>query len=273
MTTDIYANKIRFYTIDMIAKLGFGHLGGALSIADILAVLYGEVMNIDPQNPNWDQRDYFVLSKGHGGPALYTTLAIKGYFPIETLYTLNEPPTIIPSHPDKRLTPGVDATTGSLGQGISQAVGIALGARLKGSTQRTYTIVGDGELQEGQCWEAIQHAAHEKLSNLVMFVDFNQLQLDGQIIDICNPFNLVDKLAAFGWNALSIDGHNFDEIRQALKKADECTSQPTAIIANTIKGKGVSQFEDGLCPHHLKLDDTFRSFLNEAIQKFAKLIK
>ncbi len=273
MSAESFANKVRYYTIDMIKNLGFGHLGGALSMADILSVLYEEELRVDPSNPKKEDRDYFVLSKGHGGPSLYATLALKGYFPIDKLYTLNKAPTTIPSHPDRLLIPGVDATTGSLGQGISQAVGIALGLRLKDKGQRVYSIVGDGELQEGQCWEAIENAAHEKLSNIVMFIDVNRMQLDGKTNTICESFSIFEKVKAFGWNAIEIDGHNLDQIRDALKKAKECKDKPTAVVANTIKGKGIVQFENDNCPHHIKLDDTNRPYLEEALNKFKELIK
>lgn len=273
MTTNQLALNIRYYTIDMILNLGFGHLGGALSIVDLLAVLYNEEMNFDVKNPKWKDRDYFILSKGHGGPALYVVLALKGFFPIETLYTLNKPPTIIPSHPDQKLIPGVDATTGSLGQGISIAVGIAHGIKIQNKQQRVYSLVGDGELQEGQCWEAIQNAAHAKLSNLVVFVDDNKLQLDGLVTKICNSFSLTEKFKSFGWNVYEINGHNYDNIKTALKNARLCLDKPTAIIANTIKGKGIPEFENESCPHHVKLDETVKKYLSSAVEHFKKLIK
>ncbi len=272
MTTENLALQIRYYTTDVVRNLGFGHLGGALSMSDILAVLYNDEMNIDPKNPKWDKRDYFVLSKGHGGPSLYSTLALKGYFPIDLLYTLNKAPTTIPSHPDQKLIPGVDATTGSLGQGISIAVGIAHGLKIQKKSQRVYSIVGDGELQEGQCWEAIQNAAHAKLSNLVMFIDDNKLQLDGLVSSICEAGSFSDKLKSFGWNVYEIDGHDHDVIRDSLSKAKQCTDKPTAIVANTIKGKGIPEFENDQCPHHLKLDDTTRSILESAVARMKQEI-
>ncbi|MGL4367729.1 MAG: transketolase [Brevinemataceae bacterium] len=271
MTTELYAHRIRYYVIDMIERLGFGHLGGSLSIADILAVLYNEEFHVDPSNPNYQDRDYFVLSKGHGGPALYATLALKGFFPTDKLYTLNKAPTMLPSHPDRLLVPGVDATTGSLGQGISQAVGIALGLSIKNTSQRVYSILGDGELQEGQCWEAFQHAGHQALSNLMIFIDFNKLQLDGNINTISNPFDIAEKIKSFGWNVISIDGHNQDQIKSSFAEAKKCTSHPTAVIAHTIKGKGVPEFEQN-CPHHLRIDDKIKSILISAKDSFSKFL-
>lgn len=267
MLTEQFALKMRYYIIDVVCNLGFGHLGGALSIVDILSVLYNEEMKINPKDPKWNERDYFILSKGHGGPALYSALALKEYFPLETLYKLNTPPNSIPSHPDQKIIPGVDATTGSLGQGISIAVGIAHGLRIQHKKQRVYCIVGDGEMQEGQCWEAVQNAAHAKLSNLVVFLDDNKLQLDGLISDICHPFSMADKFKSFGWNVIEINGHELNEIRSSLENARICNDKPTMIIANTIKGKGVSEFENNACPHHVKLDSTLNVYLENTLNK------
>ncbi|MGL4394610.1 MAG: transketolase [Brevinema sp.] len=273
MKTPELVLNMRYYIIDAISHLGFGHLGGSLSAVEMLSVLYNEEMNVDPKNPKWDKRDYFVLSKGHAGPALYTILALKGYFPLSVLHTLNGPNTTLPSHVDQKLTPGVDATSGSLGQGLSIAVGIAHGLRIQNKSQRVYTIVGDGEIQEGQCWEAIKNAAHFKLSNLVMFIDKNNLQLDGATADICQDENLADALRALSWNVYEIDGHNLDEIREVLANAKACGDKPTAVVANTIKGKGVPEFETEDSPHHVKLDDTTRPYLVNALENLKQYIK
>lgn len=251
MDTKIFSYYVRYYTIDIIERMGFGHLGGSLSIAEILSVLYNEVMQIKPDDPKWHLRDYFVLSKGHGGPALYAALALKGFFPKEELATVNKPGTKLPSHPDQKTIPGVDATTGSLGMGLSVAIGIALGVRILNKNQYVYSIVGDGELQEGQCWEAIQNAAHEKLSQVIVFVDNNMFQVDGNIKNICTPFNLKDKFSSFGWNVLEIHGHDIEEIRMAIKQAKNCSNKPTAVIAHTIKGRGMASFEKGNVPHNI----------------------
>ena len=245
MTTEEFAYGIRYYTIDMIMHIGFGHIGGALSTVDCLAVLYAPeegLLKIDPKNPRWDERDYFVMSKGHAGSALYATLASRGFFDTKVLHTLNQPGTTLPSHVDRLKTPGVDMTAGSLAQGFGAAVGMATGARLKNENQKVYCIVGDGELNEGQCWEAAQVAAHQKLNNLIVFVDDNKKQLDGIASDICEAFDFVEKFNAFGWNALRIDGHNIQEIRDQILKAHK-QSKPTAIVMNTIKGKGVRSEE------------------------------
>ncbi|GJM76281.1 hypothetical protein HMSSN036_84970 [Paenibacillus macerans] len=196
---ELFRDEIRLKTLKELHHLGFGHYGGSLSIVEVLAVLYGGVMKVDPQNPKWEERDYFILSKGHGGPGLYAALAAKGYFPEEVLYTLNQNGTKLPSHPDKNLTPGVDMTTGSLGQGISAAVGVALSHKLSGKDNYTYCIVGDGELNEGQCWEAFQFAAHHKLNRLFVFVDDNKKQLDGLTKDIIDPLDFAEKFSAFGF--------------------------------------------------------------------------
>lgn len=251
MDTLIFSYYVRYYTISIIEKMGFGHLGSSLSITDILSVLYNETMNIKPDDPHWDLRDYFILSKGHGGPGLYATLALKGFFPKGQLFTVNEPNTKMPSHPDQRTVPGVDATTGSLGMGLSIAVGIALGLRILNKKQYVYSIVGDGELQEGQCWEAIQNASHEKISNLIIFIDNNMYQVDGQINNICASLLLREKFSSFGWNTLEINGHDINEISIALEQAKKCDNKPTAIISHTIKGRGMNSFERGIVPHNL----------------------
>ena len=240
----IFATKIRIETVKELGNLGFGHLGGAMSIVETLSVLYGEVMNIDPKNPGWEDRDWLVCSKGHAGPAVYAALALKGYFPIEELMTLNKPGTNLPSHCDRNKTIGVDMTTGSLGQGASLAAGVALGNMLDGRKNYTYLILGDGELQEGQVWEACMAAAHYKLDNLTAFLDHNGLQIDGNIADVMSPEPVTEKFKAFGWNVIHIDGHDIPQIIDALKKAKEVKGKPTMIIADTVKGKGVSFMEN-----------------------------
>lgn len=248
---EIFALKIKIETIKQIGSLGFGHVGGAMSIIDTLAVLYGEVMNIDPNNPKWEDRDWLVFSKGHAGPALYTTLALKGYFPLEELQTLNRPGTNLPSHCDRNKTIGVDMTTGSLGQGASLAVGIALGNRLDGRDNYTYLILGDGELQEGQVWESVLFAAHQKLDKLIAFVDYNKQQLDGYIKDINDLGDIHAKFESFGWHSQEIDGHNLEEIYEAICNAKAVSGKPSVIILDTIKGKDCSFAEGILNNHHM----------------------
>jgi len=231
------AAEIRKLTIRAMESAGYGHIGGSMSLCDMLAVLYTDIMNIDPANSKKEDRDWIVLSKGHCGPALYAALAYKGYFDIEKLKTLNANGTNLPSHCDRLKTNGIDISTGSLGQGISLATGVALGNKIRGITSTVYVIVGDGELQEGQNWEAIQFIAHRQLNNLVIIVDNNKRQLDGYTKDICNPFNLKNKFEAFGLNALETDGHDVRSIYSALLEA-RGLSCPTAVIMNTEKGHG-----------------------------------
>lgn len=259
-----FAQKIRLNTLKSLVNLGFGHFGGSLSIVETLAVLYGKIMNVDPRNPNWQDRDYFVLSKGHGGPALYATLALKGYFPLETLLTLNTNGTSLPSHPDRLKTPGVDATTGSLGQGISIAAGIALSHQLRGKNNRTFCIVGDGELNEGQCWEAFQFIAHRHLNNLCVIIDYNKLQLDGCLTDIINPLSLQDKFNAFGFQVETVKGDDIVRLEQALQKTYD---KPLALILDSKKGQGVPYIENLANNHHLRLDEESRAQIQLAIDE------
>lgn len=245
----ILAIKIRMETVRAIGTLGFGHIGGSMSIADLLAVLYGEEMNIDPENPGWEKRDWLVCSKGHAGPAVYSTLGLKGYFPVEELKTLNKPGTHFPSHCDRNLTTGIDMTTGSLGQGSSAALGIALGNRLQGINNTTYLILGDGEIQEGQVWEMALCAAQQKADNLIAFVDYNKQQLDGYTKDINDLGDVKSKFESFRWFTQEIDGNNIEEIYNAIEKAKEVKGKPSAIIMNTIKGKGCS-FAEGIEKNH-----------------------
>ncbi len=243
------ANNLRVSIIEEVYNAKCGHPGGSLSIADIMAYLYFDEMNIDPENPKWDGRDRFVLSKGHTAPALYATLAERGFFPKEDLVTLRKTDSYLQGHPDMKGVPGVDMSTGSLGQGISAACGMALSAKLSGDGYRVYAVLGDGESEEGQVWEAAMFAAHYKLDNLVAVLDLNGLQIDGPITEVMNPTPHDEKFAAFGWNVITIDAHNFDEIESAFKRARETSGKPTAIIAKSTKGKGVSYMENA-CEWH-----------------------
>jgi len=245
-------DEIRLLTLKELYHLGFGHYGGSLSIIEALAVLYGEVMKVDPKNPEWDDRDYFILSKGHGGPSYYATLSLKGFFPEEIIYTLNQNGTTLPSHPDRNLTPGVDMTTGSLGQGISAAVGVALSHKLSNKKNFTYCIVGDGELNEGQCWEAFQFAAHHKLNRLFVLVDDNKKQLDGLTKDIIDPLDLGVKLGSFGFYTLKVDGSSLTQIYEAIENGKEQIDKPVAIILDTVKGQGVPYLEEKADNHHIR---------------------
>jgi transketolase len=262
---EAFRDEIRLKTLKELYHLGFGHYGGSLSIIEALAVLYGDVMKIDPNNPKWEDRDYFILSKGHGGPGLYATLAAKGYFPEEVLYTLNQNGTTLPSHPDKNLTPGVDMTTGSLGQGISAAVGVALSHKLSNKDNYTYCIVGDGELNEGQCWEAFQFAAHHKLNHLFVFIDDNKKQLDGLTKDIIDPLDFEEKFKAFGFYTLKVDGGSVEQIYQAIAKGKSQIKQPVAIILDTVKGQGVPYLEEKADNHHIRPSKEDEAAILEAI--------
>lgn len=237
-----FAAEIRLETLKIIASRGFGHVGGSMSMADTMAVLYGAVMRIDPTNPKWQDRDYFVLSKGHGGPVMYATLGLKGYYPLESAYTLNQPNTNFPSHTDRQKTVGVDLTTGSLGQGMSEAVGAALGCKVQNRPNRIFVAVGDGECDEGQIWEAAQFAAHYKLDNLYCFVDDNGRQLDGAVADVMSHGKGIGaKFDAFGWNVMDIeDGNDVEQIYNAIMQALSCENQPTCFILHTVKGKGAT---------------------------------
>ncbi|MBU3104436.1 transketolase [Clostridium gasigenes] len=238
------AKTVRGDIVSMLTESASGHPGGSLSAADIVTALFFGEMNIDVNNPKDENRDRFVLSKGHAAPVLYSALARKGYFPIEELKTLRKIGSRLQGHPSMRCLPGIDMSTGSLGQGISSAVGMALAGKIDNKSYRVYTILGDGELEEGQVWEATMCAAHYKLNNLTAFIDFNGLQIDGNIEDVMNPSPIDTKFEAFGWNTIIIDGHNMDEILAAIEKAKACTDKPTAIICKTVKGKGVSFMEN-----------------------------
>ena len=246
---ELVAYKIRKHAIDGVYSASSGHPGGSLSIADIISVLYFSEMNVNPSNPSDPDRDRFVLSKGHCAPALYGALAEKGFFPISDIKTLRKIDSYLQGHPDMKGVPGVDMSTGSLGQGICAANGMALAAKLDGKDYRVYTILGDGELEEGQVWEAAMFASHYNLDNLVAFVDFNGLQIDGDVTKVMNPTPIDKKFEAFGWNVLLIDAHNIEEIKSALNVAKSTKGKPTCIVAKSVKGKGVSYMENNPAWH------------------------
>ena len=240
----IKANEVRKYIVRSVHSAKAGHPGGSLSSADIFTYLYFEEMKVNPENPKDPDRDRFVLSKGHCAPGLYAALALKGFFPTEDLLTLRKLGSYLQGHPDMKAIPGVDMSTGSLGQGISTAVGMALAARMDKKEHRVYTLLGDGEIQEGQVWEAAMFAGFHKLDNLVVIIDNNNLQIDGCIEDVCSPHPIDEKFKAFNFHVINVDAHNFDELRNAFKEARETKGKPTAIVAKSIKGKGVSFMEN-----------------------------
>ncbi|MBR6894671.1 transketolase [Lactococcus piscium] len=261
---------IRLDTLKMLQHMGYGHIGGSMSIVELLAVLYGKQMRIDNKNPDWGERDRLVLSKGHAGPALYATLANKGFFPHDWLFTLNEGGTNLPSHPDRLKIPGVDATTGSLGQGTSIAAGIATGLRLSGSDAYTYLIVGDGELNEGQCWEAFQFIAHQKLTHCIVFIDDNKKQLDGYTADIINQFDIQKKLESFGFMTLKVKGNDLKAIDDAINFLKDQEDTAVAIVLDTIKSQGVPFFENLHDNHSVKFNtERYQIELQKAIDELA----
>ncbi len=245
----IFAAKARIGVIEGVYNAKAGHPGGSLSICDLLAYLYNGEMSIDASNPHMEDRDRFVLSKGHAAPALYATLALKGFFPVEDLKTLRKSDSYLQGHPNMNKIPGVDMSTGSLGQGISAAVGMALGAKLDKKDFRVYTVLGDGEIEEGEVWEAAMFAANRGLDNLVAVVDYNGLQIDGTVEEVNSPYPIADKFKAFKWNVVEIDGHDFDAIESALENARATKAVPTCIVMKTIKGKGVSYMENAVGWH------------------------
>mgnify|MGYP000911948029 CR=1 FL=1 len=247
-----FAREIRIETLKALGNLGFGHIGGAMSIVEVLAVLYGGVMRVDPNRPDMEERDWLVLSKGHAGPALYAALALRGFFSKDMLFTLNQGGTNLPSHCDRNLTPGVDMTTGSLGQGMSTGLGVALGLRMSGKDNRVYVILGDGECQEGQVWEGALYGGNAGLDNLIVFVDENKQQLDGYTKDINSLGDLLEKWASFGWYAQLVDGHDVTAIYEAIHQAKAVKGRSSVIILDTIKGKGC-QFAEGIkLNHHMR---------------------
>lgn len=258
------ANDIRKGIVTAVHSAKSGHPGGSLSAADIFTYLYFEEMNIDPANPKAEDRDRFVLSKGHVAPGLYSTLANRGYFPVEDLKTLRHTGSYLQGHPDMKHIPGVDMSSGSLGQGLSCAVGMALAAKLQGKEYRTYCLCGDGEIQEGQIWEAAMFAGHRKLDNLVVIVDNNNLQIDGKISDVCSPYPIDKKFEAFNFHVINVDGNDFDSLRAAFAEARATKGMPTAIVAKTLKGKGVSYMEDNAGWHgKAPNDDEYATAMEE----------
>jgi len=248
------AKEIRKLTIEEIGNLGSGHIGGAMSIADILTLLYYHKMKVDPSNPKWEGRDYLVVSKGHAGPVVYATLASKGFFPLDWLKTLNQGGTRLPSHCDRVLTPGIDMTAGSLGQGFSAAAGMAMGLKMDGKPNRVYAIIGDGESDEGQIWETAMFAAAKGVTNITAFTDYNKQQLDGYTKDILDLGDLAAKWKAFGWFTQEVDGHDMEALDKAIEAANAQNEKPSMIIMNTIKGKGCS-FAEGIEKNHSMVFD------------------
>lgn len=264
-----FALQVRIGTVEAITARGFGHIGGSLSACDAIAVLYEAVMKYDPKNPGMPDRDKFVCSKGHAGPAVYAALALKGFFPYDDLKTLNQPHTNLPSHCDRNKTVGVDMTTGSLGQGTSLAVGMALGDKLKCYDNRVFLLTGDGEINEGQVWEAAMFASAKKLNNLVWMVDYNKKQLDGTVDHILDTGNLEAKFAAFGFDACTINGHDVNALYDALTKRSE--DKPIAIILDTVKGKGVPEVEQTMANHSMTFNtETGEKWLGELRKKLAQ---
>ena len=267
------ANEVRKGIVTSVHSAKAGHPGGSLSAADMFTYLYFEEMNIDPKNPKWADRDRFVLSKGHTAPGLYSALANRGYFPVEDLTTLRKLGSYLQGHPCMQETPGVDMSSGSLGQGISAAVGMALAAKLDNKDYRVYTLLGDGEIQEGQVWEATMFAGARKLDNLVVIVDNNGLQIDGKVEDVCSVYPIDKKFEAFNFQVINIDGHNFDEIRAAMEKAKATKGMPTAIIMKTVKGKGVSFMEDNAGWHGKAPNDDGYATAMADLEKIAEQLE
>lgn len=269
----VFAEEIRVETIKELAHLGFGHMGGSMSVTETLAVLYGGQMNYDPKNPAMENRDRLVMSKGHAGPALYAALALKGFFPLDRLNTLNQGGTTLPSHCDRLKTPGVDMTTGSLGQGVSAGVGMALAARMDKRSCQVCVVAGDGECDEGQVWEAALFAAAQGLDNLTLIIDQNHLQLDGSTDEVLSLGSLEEKLRAFGWQVLSVeDGHSIPQLRQALSAAwSGKDGRPTAVVLNTIKGKGYPAAMRGPNHHMIISDGDFEEAMEALAQEEQRL--
>ena len=251
----ITACKVRMGIIESTHAAKCGHPGGSLSAADMFTYLYFKAMNVDPANPNWENRDRFVLSKGHTAPGLYSALALRGFFPVEDLVTLRKIDSYLQGHPNMNCVPGVDMSTGSLGQGISTACGMALASKVKGKSNRIYTLLGDGEIQEGQVWEACMFASHYKLDNLCVIIDNNGLQIDGDVAKVMSPYPIADKLEAFGFHVQAIDGHDMAQIHAAMEQAKTIQGRPCAIVMKTVKGKGVSFMENNAGWHGVAPND------------------
>lgn len=266
--------SIRLDTLKMLKNIGYGHLGGALSIVELLSVLYGKHLKYDANNPQWEHRDMLVLSKGHAGPSLYSALANAGFFDKEILSALNKGGANLPSHPDRMKTPGIDMTTGSLGQGTSAAAGIAAGFRMKKSSQTVYLIVGDGELNEGQCWEAFQYIAHNKLSRCIVIIDNNKRQLDGFTHEIIDPFCIKDKMTAFGFTSFEVRGDDEEAISEAIDKCKSIKDKAVCIVLDTVKGQGIPYFEEMKDNHSVKFnnDDVIKA-ADEAIKELEAFVK
>lgn len=263
-----FTAQIRIKTIEQLATCGFGHLGGSMSIAELIGTLYGGAMNINPEDPQWEDRDWLICSKGHAGPTIYSALALKGYFPMEWLDTLNKPHTNLPSHCDRNKTPGIDMTTGSLGQGLSVAAGIALGHKMDQQNNYIFCIIGDGESQEGQNWEAALFSAQQKLDHLILFIDNNKVQLDGATSNINNVESFTEKFTSFGWNATRVNGHDCGAIYEAIEQAKAAIGKPAVIVLDTEKGKGCS-FAEGKFNHHITVS---REQAEDAISLLQKQI-
>lgn len=264
--------KIRIDILKLLKHRRYGHLGGSMSIVELLSVLYGDEMRYDVKNPTWEGRDYLVLSKGHSGPGLYSVLANVGFIDKDMLYTLNDGGTNLPSHPDRTKTLGVDVTTGSLGQGTSVAAGIAQALKLEGTDQNVYLIVGDGELNEGQCWEAFGYISAKNLNNCIVFIDDNKRQLDGYTKDILNPHSIHEKMAAFGFHAVTVKGNDEMAIKEAIDHAKTVEDKPTCIVLDTVKGQGVKYFEDLFANHSVKFNDEMDEITENAIKELEAFV-
>lgn len=268
------ACKVRQHIIEGTFNAKSGHPGGSLSAADVITYLYFKEMNVDPTNPKWEDRDRFVLSKGHAAPALYGALALKGFFSEEEIKNLRKPTSFLQGHPDMKGIPGVDMSTGSLGQGVSCAVGMALAGKTSGKSYRVYSVLGDGEIQEGQVWEAAMFASHKKLDNLTIFIDNNNLQIDGTMDEVNSPYPIPEKFAAFGWHTVEIDGHDFNQIEKAVEEAKSTKNQPTAVIMHTVKGKGVSFMENQVGWHGVAPNaEQYENAMNELKAKYNAIIE
>lgn len=266
------ACKVRQHIIEGTFNAKSGHPGGSLSATDVITYLYFKEMNVDPSNPQCEDRDRFVLSKGHAAPALYGALALKGFFPEDEIKNLRKPSSFLQGHPDMKGVPGVDMSTGSLGQGVSCAVGMALAGKVAGKSYRVYSVLGDGEIQEGQVWEAAMFAAHKKLDNMMIFVDNNNLQIDGTMDEVNSPYPIPEKFAAFGWHTIEIDGHDFEQIEKAVEEAKSIKDKPTAVIMHTVKGKGVSFMENQVGWHGVAPDaEQYENAMNELKAQYSAL--
>ena len=264
--------NVRIDILEMLMKFGQGHLGGSMSCVELFAVLYAKQLNVDPKNPKKEDRDQVVLSKGHAGPVWYSTLAERGFFPKDWLFTLNQGGTLLPSHPDRTKTPGVDMTTGSLGQGTSTAAGIATAMKKRGLNSYTYLIVGDGELNEGQCWEAFQYIANYKLNNCIVIIDDNKRQLDGYTKDVINPFSYQEKMKAFGFYTLTAKGDDLEAIDDTINKLKEVKDSAVCMVLDSVKGQGVKFFEELLSNHSVKFNEEYTNEANKAIAQLKEYI-